>query len=51
MTAKTNANKQLERDRNRAAGYKLAQLWVHPADYAALRRLVDRKNKQRGFRA
>ena len=41
--------KQAERERNREAGFQLAQVWIHPDDYAALRRYVDLKNKRRGL--
>lgn len=39
--------KRDERERNRAAGFQLAQVWIHPDDYAALRRYVDIKNRRR----
>ena len=41
--------KRAERERNREAGYKLVQFWIHPTDYARLRRYIDAKNKRRGF--
>lgn len=40
--------KQAERDRNRAEGWKLKQVWVHGDDEARLLRLVERLNKRRG---
>ena len=39
--------KQAERDRKRAAGFKLAHLWIHPDDYEALRDYAERKNARR----
>lgn len=45
---KTSAErKQKERDTKREAGWKLRQVWIHPADDAALMRYVEIKNRRR----
>lgn len=41
--------KAAERERNREAGFKLAQVWVHPSDFARFRRYVNALNKRRGL--
>lgn len=38
--------KAAERARMRAKGFKLAQFWVHPEDFAAVREYIDRKNRK-----
>jgi hypothetical protein len=39
--------KRDERKRMRLAGFVLRQLWVHPADWPAVRAYVERKRQQR----
>lgn len=39
--------KAAERARMRAKGFKLAQFWVHPKDFDAVRAYIDRKNRGR----
>lgn len=39
--------KAAERNRMRARGFVLRQLWVHPEDWEAVRDYVDRKRKRR----
>ena len=41
--------KAAERERNRDAGFKLAQVWVHPDDFARFRKYVNALNKRRGL--
>jgi hypothetical protein len=41
--------KQAERDRNRAAGFDLVQVWVHKSDRARFERVMERINKRRGL--
>lgn len=35
------------RDRMRKAGYRLMQVWAHPADWPAIKRYADRLRKRR----
>ncbi len=50
MKAQTPAQrKAAERERNREAGFKLAQVWIHPGDAARFRRYVNALNKRRGL--
>lgn len=42
-----NQRKQAERVRMRKLGFKQASFWIHPDDFAALRKYVDRKNAAR----
>lgn len=45
---KTNVKRQLRfRERMREAGFKLMQLWAHPADWPAIKRYADRLRKRR----
>jgi hypothetical protein len=45
---KSDAERQSDtRRRMRAAGFILRQLWVHPADWPAVRAYVERKRKHR----
>lgn len=45
---KTNAEHQKAwRERMREAGYKLMQVWAHPADWPAIKRYADRLRKRR----
>jgi len=39
------------RRRMRAAGFVLRQLWVHPADWPAVKAYVERKRAARAFAA
>ncbi len=39
--------KAAERERMRGKGFKLAQFWIHPDDFDAVRTYVDRKRKRR----
>jgi hypothetical protein len=47
--AKSDAEKQRDRrERMRAAGYVLRQLWVHPKDWDAVKKYVMRAMRKRG---
>jgi len=47
MAKTVNERKAAERERMRARGFKLAQVWVHPLDWPAVREYIDRKNRKR----
>lgn len=49
MIAKSSAEKMRDlRDRMRAAGFVLRQVWVHPGDWAKIKALIHRAAKRRG---
>jgi hypothetical protein len=42
-----NKRKVEHRERMRKAGFVLKQVWVHPDDWPALQRMMERKRKMR----
>jgi hypothetical protein len=52
MTPKSTAERMRElRERMRESGFKLLQVWVHPADEAKVRALVERLMARRQKRS
>jgi hypothetical protein len=47
MVTPAKQRKAAERQRMRDRGFVLRQLWVHPADWEAVREYVERKRKKR----
>lgn len=49
IVAKTpdNQRKAAERERMRGLGFKRFEAWLHPLDWPAVRKYIERKNKQR----
>lgn len=46
--AKSNAQRQqVMRERMRSLGFVLRQMWVHPADWEAVKKYVERLRKRR----
>jgi hypothetical protein len=42
-----NKRKVEHRERMREAGFVLKQVWVHPDDWPALQRMIERRRKKR----
>jgi hypothetical protein len=48
ITMKSNAERQKSfRDRMKRLGFVLRQVWVHPLDWADVKRYAERKRQQR----